>query len=174
VLLTRREDFHVWCLPGGHVDAKETLAQAAVREMREETGLEVRLTRLVGVYSRPGWNNGGMHMVSFAGEIVGGELRIDPHEVIEVGFFAPDDLPPLLLGHRQKILDAAAGIGGSVAWDEGIAYPADQPLVREDLYAARDRSGLAREAYYMQHFEPHDSPGVIEVKGSPLDQSETG
>jgi ADP-ribose pyrophosphatase YjhB (NUDIX family) len=43
VLLTRREDFEVWCLPGGTVDEGESLAEAATREVREETGLDVRL-----------------------------------------------------------------------------------------------------------------------------------
>jgi hypothetical protein len=47
LLLTRREDFEVWCLPGGCVDEDESLADAARREAEEETGLKVRLTRLV-------------------------------------------------------------------------------------------------------------------------------
>jgi ADP-ribose pyrophosphatase YjhB (NUDIX family) len=53
VLLTQREDFEVWCLPGGQVESGESLAQAAVREVREETGLHIELLRLVGIYSRP-------------------------------------------------------------------------------------------------------------------------
>jgi ADP-ribose pyrophosphatase YjhB (NUDIX family) len=47
LLLTRREDFDVWCLPGGEVEAGETLMQAALREAEEETGVRVRLTHLV-------------------------------------------------------------------------------------------------------------------------------
>ena len=57
VLLTKREDFEVWCLPGGGVEDGETLAEGAIREAKEETGLDVELTSLVGVYSRLG---GGM------------------------------------------------------------------------------------------------------------------
>lgn len=59
VLLTRREDFEVWCLPGGSVEEGESLAADAVREVSEETDLTVQLTRWVGIYSRP--KLGGYH-----------------------------------------------------------------------------------------------------------------
>ena len=74
ILLTKREDLEVWCLPGGGVGAGESVAQAAVRESCEETGLEVQLIRLVGLYSRPGWRDGGDHVVLFAASPVGGVL----------------------------------------------------------------------------------------------------
>ena len=54
VLLTKRADFEVWCLPGGGVEDGESVAEAAVREAYEETGLVVLLTGVVGVYSRLG------------------------------------------------------------------------------------------------------------------------
>ncbi|HXF60662.1 MAG TPA: NUDIX domain-containing protein [Caldilineaceae bacterium] len=65
ILLTKREDFEVWCLPGGAVDPHESLAEAAMREALEETGLTVHLTRLVGVYSQPEWLTGN-HIALFA------------------------------------------------------------------------------------------------------------
>ena len=58
VLLTQREDFEVWCLPGGAAEEGEAIADAARCEVLEETGLEVRLTRLVGLYSKPNYGPG--------------------------------------------------------------------------------------------------------------------
>ncbi len=53
VLLGRRADNGLWGLPSGHVEAGETVAEAVRREVREETGLEVAIVRLIGVYSDP-------------------------------------------------------------------------------------------------------------------------
>ncbi len=66
VLLIRHSWYGVWCLPGGTVEPGESVAEAAVREAREETGLEVELTRLVGVFSLPEWKGGGNHVARFS------------------------------------------------------------------------------------------------------------
>lgn len=89
ILLTKRRDIEVWCLPGGHVDAGETVAQAAVREVWEETGLRTALDRLVGIYSAPRWHHGGDNVVLFAATHTSGELNPQENEVLEVGFFDP-------------------------------------------------------------------------------------
>lgn len=54
ILLMRRSDNDNWALPGGAIDIGESLAQAAVRETREETGIECEVTGLVGIYTDPG------------------------------------------------------------------------------------------------------------------------
>jgi ADP-ribose pyrophosphatase YjhB (NUDIX family) len=151
VLLTQRSDFEVWCLPGGEVDPGESLAQAARREAREETGLEVELTRLVGVYSRPGWLNGGMHVVLFAGRVVGGTLVAQESEVLHIDYFRLEELPDaLVFGHRQRILDAMQGVGGSAAWVQAAEWPFPPSLTRQELYDRQARSGLSKREFYQQ------------------------
>jgi ADP-ribose pyrophosphatase YjhB (NUDIX family) len=54
ILLQRRSDNDLWALPGGTMDLGERIAETVVREVREETGLEVEVTGIVGVYSDPG------------------------------------------------------------------------------------------------------------------------
>ncbi len=108
VLLTKREDFEVWCLPGGQVDPGESMADAAVREAREETGLEVELTRLVCLSSRSGGGS-DVHMPIFAARVAGGTLSPQVDEVIDIGYFSADELPDdLMPWHRQPALDALA------------------------------------------------------------------
>jgi ADP-ribose pyrophosphatase YjhB (NUDIX family) len=116
VLLTMRSDFPVWCLPGGAVDDGESLAQAAVREAREETGLNVALTRLVGVYSRPNWP-------------VGGRLQSETNETLDARYFDPADLPETLFWpHHQRILDAFDGVVGA-AWLQDAVWPLGEDAV---------------------------------------------
>ena len=115
VLLTRRKDFPVWCLPGGGINAGETAAHAAIRETLEETGVEVKLTRLVGVYSRPNWWDGGDHSIVFIAEPIGGALVKMTNETVDATFFPVDQLPTdIFWWHAQRILDADAGLTGVV------------------------------------------------------------
>lgn len=151
VLLTRREDFEVWCLPGGAVEPGESLADAARRETQEETGLQVRLTRLVGIYSRPKWRAGGYHIAVFAAEPAGGSLRAAPDEVLELRFFSIEQLPDhLLIGQRRRILDAfSSGVQTRVRTSQ-VVWPFDPAMTRQELYTLRDRSGLSRPAFYQR------------------------
>ena len=109
VRLIRRADNGFWALPGGCQDLGETPAECAVRECREETGLEVRLVRLLGVFSSrrypyenyPWKDNEFTHLL-FQAEVVAGEPG-PTAEATETACFAQDGLPPLSDGHGPRI-----------------------------------------------------------------------
>ena len=165
ILLTKRSDVEAWALPGGHVDAGESVAEAARREAREETGLEVQLTRLVGIYSLPHWVAGGNHNVLFAARPVGGLLQPQVGEVIEERYFDPHALPePLLWWHRQRIRDALSGVGGSVAWSQKVIWPFKQAMTQQALYDMLAQSEVSRQELFLQHFsKPESDPEDLEV-----------
>ena len=162
ILLTKREDFEVWCLPGGAVDDDELVAQAAIREAREETGLEVKLTRMIGIYSQVSWLGADIHIVSFLAEPAGGEIAPDPNEVIEIGYFGPDEIPSdLIPWNRQRIIDAFNGVGGGVAWSQKIDSPFPGGTTRADIYRLRDESGLSKRDFYFETLRKTDNPHEI-------------
>ena len=117
-LLIRRGDGSGWSLPGGVMEPGEHLAGCLVREVQEETGLDVEPVHLIGVYSDPAVNhitypNGDqIHIVSatFDCRVLGGQPRPDGDESLEVAYFAANALPEALVpAHHIRIRDAQAG-----------------------------------------------------------------
>lgn len=150
ILLTLREDFEVWCLPGGSVETGESLADAAHREVREEIGLEIDLIRLVGTYSRLGWME--QHVCLFAARLRGGALALDPHEVLAARFFPLTALPEyLLMSHGEQIQDVISGVTGVVKTTQ--VTTSALPSSRAELYALRDQSGLSRREFYQRYVD---------------------
>ena len=163
VLLTKREDFEVWCLPGGGVEDGESLAEAGIREAKEETGLDVELTRLVGVYSRMGGGMQDVHAVLYAARPIGGELKTQPNETIEVAYFPFDQLPEeMLLGHKKRIEDAINHASGLSVRQEAKIKDT-KSYTRKEIYEARDRSGLTRQQFYLQRLADAEINEVVEV-----------
>ncbi|MBU4564876.1 MAG: NUDIX domain-containing protein [Desulfarculus sp.] len=101
VLLLRRAQrdraYGKWILPGGHVDRGEVVPEAALREVAEETGLEVELTGLLGVYSYPGYP---WVLVVYTASANGGRLKAGA-EALEMQAFAPEELPWEELGYES-------------------------------------------------------------------------
>ena len=84
----------LWYVPSGYVDWDERVDEAAVREMREETGLAVEVTGLFGVFPFGSPRAGYGSFILFRGRVVGGELHPDD-DAVEVAFFGPDEIPDL-------------------------------------------------------------------------------
>lgn len=107
VLLVRLSyDQGQWALPGGSIDPGESPADAAVREVREETGLDVEVQDLYGVYwlrERDGF------MFAFRCRVVGGTLEPDGREILEARYFPTGALPrPITNGTLMRVADALA------------------------------------------------------------------
>ncbi len=116
LLLMQRSDNRHWGLPGGYVEAGETVAAATAREVYEETGVRVTVGRLAGVYSDPArqvieYPDGQrVQAINLCFEAFPSTDRTDspttPDETLATGYFSPDALPePLVPIHRQRIED---------------------------------------------------------------------
>ena len=103
ILLMERADGSGWCLPCGWVDPYERPADAAVREVREETGLEVEVTGLVGVFTRlPSASNGPHTMIAIVHlcQPVGGELTLS-HEGLALRYWPVDEVQDWHANHKK-------------------------------------------------------------------------
>src|SRR5512140_2105146 len=113
ILLTRRTDNGQWCLPGGGVESGESVAEACEREVFEETGLRVRVKRLIGVYSHPDQlviypdgNKAFIVALHFEAEVTGGKLGLSD-ETTDFGYFTWEEVEGMeLIGrHEERVLD---------------------------------------------------------------------
>jgi len=108
-LLVRRRDNGLWAMAGGWADIGDSPAAMAAREVREETGTEVRVERLLGLYdsrSRGFAHAHHIYHLVFLARWIGGEPVVTP-ETQDVGWFGPGEpLPPCSPGHQQAVADA--------------------------------------------------------------------
>ncbi|MEO0870075.1 MAG: NUDIX domain-containing protein [Cyanobacteria bacterium J06642_11] len=103
VLLCLRTDFDAWNLPGGGVESGELPTEGVIREVKEETGLEVEVTRLIAVYGKPHRDE---LVFSFICRSIGGQLSAT-EESRECRFFEINQLPAnTISNHVERIYDA--------------------------------------------------------------------
>lgn len=113
-LLTRRSDNGQWCLPSGGLEPGESVEEACIREVIEETGLHVQIKRLVGVYSNRDqlvvYSDSDKFQIialHFEAEVTGGALGLSD-ETMDFGYFSLDQIAgiDLIQSHRERILDS--------------------------------------------------------------------
>lgn len=107
VLLQRRTDDGAWCLPGGYVEPNESPEEAAIRETREETGLDVEPVDLVGVYTRrPGeYGPHGLVVHVYLCTLAGGTVEVS-REGEAVRYWSIDAVPEWHENHERPANDA--------------------------------------------------------------------
>ena len=114
ILLTQRADSGVWLYPVGWADVGYSPAEVAVKEVAEETGIEVEVEALIGCFDglRLGFARLPMYSLLFHCRMIGGELQGHPLETRQVGFFGRDELPWPLAGAGRWLETAFAAIDG--------------------------------------------------------------
>ncbi|GMU78979.1 MAG: NUDIX hydrolase [Acidimicrobiia bacterium] len=114
ILLTQRADSGVWLYPVGWADVGYSPAEVAVKEVYEETGIEIEVESLIACFDglRLGFARLPMYSLLFHCRMLGGELRGHPLETRDVGFFSRDALPWPLAGAGRWLETAFAAIDG--------------------------------------------------------------
>ncbi|MGD8353380.1 MAG: NUDIX hydrolase [Pseudomonadota bacterium] len=105
VLIERKNPPHGWAIPGGFVDYGETVEDAAVREAKEETGLDVTLNRLLGVYSDPA-RDPRSHTISTVFVAAAAGKPVADDDAADAGVFNENTLPGnIAFDHREILAD---------------------------------------------------------------------
>jgi ADP-ribose pyrophosphatase YjhB (NUDIX family) len=111
VLLQKRSDNKKWGLPGGLLEMDESIIDCAIREVKEETNLDIAITRFLGVFNNPQmrWKEKDeARVIAFAlvGKVIGGELKINDEESLEYRYFSYEAVPEVHAPDNQEAIRA--------------------------------------------------------------------
>jgi 8-oxo-dGTP diphosphatase len=140
VVLGRRAiepGYGLWCLPGGFVNHDESPADAATRECAEEICARVRLTSLIGVYHVPKEHASSMVGIAYRASIIDGEEPRAGAEMLEVGVFPVDALPPLAFPSHRHVIDEFVR---SRVWSAEVAPRSGAPKARREARPSREQA----------------------------------
>ena len=130
ILLIRRADSGVWLYPTGWADVGYSAAEVAVKEVKEETGIDIEPMRLIAVLDgiRLGFTRIPLYSLVFICRVLGGELEAHPLETTGVGWFDEDELPQPLAGWERWAPHAFRAIRGEKV--EVLFDPPRKPMWR--------------------------------------------
>lgn len=111
VLLQKRSDNQLWGLPGGLLELNESIVEGAIREVKEETNLDVEIEKFIGVFINPFmvWHKtdkARVHAYGFLAKVVGGNLQINDDESLELKYFSREELPQIHSVDNADIIQA--------------------------------------------------------------------
>lgn len=129
MLLTQRADYGIWLYPVGWADIGYSPSEVAVKEVYEETGIEVEPLRLIAVFDslRLHFAMVPLYSLVFHCRVLGGELKGHPLETRDVGFFGRDELPAPLAGGGHWVDLAFRAIAGEEPIDPYFDLPREPP-----------------------------------------------
>jgi ADP-ribose pyrophosphatase YjhB (NUDIX family) len=108
--------YGLWCLPGGFVNDDESPAEAVVRECREEIGAAVEVESVLDVYHGAKTSAPSIVVIAYRGRLAVGETVAPGDEMLEVGVFRLDALPPIAFpSHREALARYAAAEAASAS-----------------------------------------------------------
>ncbi len=143
VLLIHRTDFDIWALPGGGIDHGESVEEAAVRETLEETGLNVSIEKLIGVYSIPKWRSGGDHCVFLECSVISGTIVRQSDETRDCRYFPIANLPAAIWpSHMVMLDDGIQHYNSPLSRTIDMRWPFKEDRKWEDLIQLQKKSGL--------------------------------
>lgn len=131
ILLLQRSDSGIWLYPTGWADIGYSASEVAVKEVKEETNIDVEVVRLLGVFDglRLGFTRIPLYSLVFLCRAIGGELRGHPLETLDVGWFTPDDLPHPTAGVEHWGPHAFAALRGE---DVDVLYDVPRDRVWDE------------------------------------------
>ncbi|QXE03043.1 NUDIX hydrolase [Terribacillus sp. DMT04] len=109
ILLQKRKDKEKWGFPGGAMDIGESVEETVIREVKEETGLDVKVDKLIGIYTKyfdeyPSGDKAQTVVFFFKLQAIDGSLNIEDDETLDLRFFSPDKIPPLVNKQHEDAL----------------------------------------------------------------------
>lgn len=109
IVLVRRKDNDLWALPGGGMELGESIEETAIREVKEETGLDVEITGLIGIYTNPNhvmeYDDGEVRQqfsLCYTARLLGGELTFDA-ESTDIAWAPTDALDSLAMHPSMRL-----------------------------------------------------------------------